>query len=69
MKLEDIRVAILRMEGTNCEDESYLAFKRLGAKPEMVHIKQMLGLVEGEERSPSITRSSCFPGDSPLETT
>ncbi len=62
MKLEDIRVAILRMEGTNCEDESYMAFKRLGAKPEMVHIKQMLGLVEGEERSPFDYQILMFPG-------
>jgi phosphoribosylformylglycinamidine synthase I len=62
MKLEDIRVAILRMEGTNCEDESYQAFARLGAKPEYVHIKQMLGLVEGEERSPSDYQIIMFPG-------
>ncbi len=62
MKIEDIKVAILRMEGTNCEDESYLAFKRLGAKPEMVHIKQMLGLVEGEERSPFDYQILMFPG-------
>lgn len=43
MNLEDIRVAILRIEGTNCEEESYLAFKRLGASPEMVHLKQLTG--------------------------
>lgn len=61
MKLEDIRVAILRMEGTNCEEESYLAFKRLGAKPEMVHIKRMLGLVEGA-RSPFDYQILMFPG-------
>ena len=62
MKVEDIRVAILRMEGTNCEDESYQAFARLGAKPEMVHIKQMHGLVEGEERSPFDYQILMFPG-------
>ncbi len=62
MKLEDIRVAILQMEGTNCEDESYLAFERLGARPEKVHIKQMLGLVEGEERSPFDYQILMFPG-------
>lgn len=43
MNLEDIRVAILRIEGTNCEEESYLAFKGLGANPEMVHLKQLTG--------------------------
>jgi len=43
MDTEDIRIAVLRIEGTNCEDESYLAFKRLGAKPEKVHLKQLTG--------------------------
>lgn len=42
MKISDIRVAILRIEGTNCEQESYDAFKRLGTNPEMVHLKQLL---------------------------
>ncbi len=62
MKIEDIRVAILRMEGTNCEDESFQAFRRLGAQPEMVHIKQMLELVEGEDRSPFDYQMLMFPG-------
>lgn len=43
MNLEDIRVAVVRIEGTNCEQESYHAFKRLGADPEMVHLKQLTG--------------------------
>lgn len=53
MKLEDIRVCILRIEGTNCETESYQAFERLGAKPEMVHLKQLTGqdVRESEKRS------------------
>jgi phosphoribosylformylglycinamidine synthase I len=42
VKISDIRVAILRIEGTNCEQESYDAFKRLGTNPEMVHLKQLL---------------------------
>ena len=53
MKLEDIRVAILRIEGTNCETESYQAFERLGAKPEHVHLKQLTGqdIHDHEKRS------------------
>ncbi len=43
MKRENIKVAILRIEGTNCEEESYLAFKRLGADAEKIHLKQLLG--------------------------
>ncbi|MDG6224323.1 MAG: phosphoribosylformylglycinamidine synthase subunit PurQ [Candidatus Thermoplasmatota archaeon] len=41
MKVSDIRVAVLRMEGINCEQETYDAFERLGARPEFVHIKQL----------------------------
>jgi len=34
MKASHVRVCVLRIEGTNCEEESYLAFKRLGTRPE-----------------------------------
>lgn len=44
MKVHDIKVGVLRIEGTNCEQESYDAFKRLGADPEFVHLKQLLGI-------------------------
>ncbi len=43
MKRENIKVAVLRIEGTNCEEESYLAWKRLGAASEKVHLKQLQG--------------------------
>jgi len=42
LKKSDIKIAVLRIEGTNCEQESYDSFKRLGAKPEFVHLKQLL---------------------------
>jgi len=38
-----VKVCVLRIEGTNCEDESYEAFRTLGAKPELVHLKQLTG--------------------------
>ena len=44
MKREDIRIAILRIEGTNCEEETFRAFARLGVNPEYVHLKQLLGI-------------------------
>ncbi|HID25567.1 MAG TPA: phosphoribosylformylglycinamidine synthase subunit PurQ [Thermoplasmata archaeon] len=44
MKEEEMRIAILRIEGTNCEQESFDAFARLGTKPEFVHLKQLLGV-------------------------
>ncbi|MFO8108903.1 MAG: phosphoribosylformylglycinamidine synthase subunit PurQ [Thermoplasmata archaeon] len=43
MKRENIKIAVVRIEGTNCEEESYLAFKRLGADAEKVHLKQFTG--------------------------
>jgi phosphoribosylformylglycinamidine synthase I len=43
MKVEDIRVCVLRIEGTNCEDETFNAFENLGASPERVHLKQLSG--------------------------
>ncbi len=53
MKREDIKAGVLRIEGTNCEEESHLAFKRLGAKAEKVHLKQVLkeDVNADEERS------------------
>ncbi len=33
-----MKVAILQIEGTNCEEESYIAFKELGHDPEYVHL-------------------------------
>jgi len=52
LRREDINVAVLRIEGTNCEEESHLAFSRLGANAEKVHIKQLLGqdVTKEEER-------------------
>lgn len=43
MKASDIRVCVLRIEGTNGEDEMYDAFRLVGASPEKVHLKQLTG--------------------------
>ncbi len=40
MKIDEIKVAILRIEGTNCEQESFYSFTRLGATAELVHLNQ-----------------------------
>ncbi len=51
MDVGDVRVCILRIEGTNCEQETADCFRRLGAQPELVHLKQLLGQdVTREER-------------------
>ena len=42
MEKKDIKVGILRIEGTNCEQESFDAFQQLNTNPEFVHLKQFL---------------------------
>ncbi len=54
LKTRDIRVCILRIEGTNCEDESWRAFDRLGARSEYVHLKQLTGDVPHPEDARSL---------------
>jgi len=46
----NIKICILRIEGTNCEYETFLSFSRLGASAEIVHLKQMIGAVKERER-------------------
>jgi phosphoribosylformylglycinamidine synthase I len=36
-----INVCILRIEGTNCEQETYDAFLELGANPHLVHLEEL----------------------------
>lgn len=43
MKSKEVRVCILRIEGTNCEHETCMAFRLAGASPEIVHLKQLTG--------------------------
>jgi len=42
VKREDIKIAILRIEGTNCEEESFRAFAELGVQPEYVHLNELM---------------------------
>jgi phosphoribosylformylglycinamidine synthase len=48
VKVSDVRVAVLLIEGTNCEDESVAYFRALGARAEKVHLKQLTGDVPRE---------------------
>lgn len=60
MKIKDIKIAILRIEGTNCEQESYDAFKRLGANPEFVHLKQLLHIDCNKEEKRNLSHYHCL---------
>jgi len=43
MLRNEVKVCVLRIEGTNCEQETHDCIKRLGADPEIVHLKQLIG--------------------------
>ena len=43
MKRSSIRVGVVYIEGTNCEEESVAFFQHLGAQAEKVHLKQLTG--------------------------
>ena len=60
MKTKDIKIAILRIEGTNCEQESYDGFKRLGANPEFVHLKQLLNIDCNKDEKRDIFQYQCL---------
>lgn len=51
MDRDEIRVAVLVIEGTNCEEETALAFRKLGVKAEIVHLKQFYSdMIKFEEQ-------------------
>ena len=59
----DIKVGVLRIEGTNCEDESALAFSSLGCDVEKIHLKQLLGDVDkSKQRNIMDYDALYFPG-------
>lgn len=52
MGRRNLALAILSIEGTNCDDELREALATLGARPEVVHLKQF----EGREVTPEMRR-------------
>lgn len=63
MRPEDIRVCVLRIEGTNCEEETHRAFQAVGCDPEMVHLNQLTGHApQASRRSLEDYDALAFPG-------
>ena len=60
LKKNDVKIAVIRIEGTNCEQESLDAFKRLGAKPEFVHLKQLLHIDCNNDEKRDISDYHCL---------
>jgi len=42
VKVEEIRVCVMRVGGTNCDAETKRAFTELGAKAEVVHLNEVV---------------------------
>lgn len=53
-----VSVAILRTDGTNCDEEAFFAFRLAGGNPEMVHVNDLLG----RERKLDHYQILVFPG-------
>lgn len=64
LDIEDIRVAVFRIEGTNCEAETVKAFDELGVFSEAVHLKQFYSdmIRDRDQRSLSDYNCIVFPG-------
>jgi len=64
MKTKDVKICILRIEGTNCEKELWQCFKRLGAQPEFVHLNQLVssGIEKEKRRALADYHILMFPG-------
>ncbi|AIY91029.1 phosphoribosylformylglycinamidine synthase subunit PurQ [Geoglobus acetivorans] len=64
MDREEIRVAVLRIEGTNCEDETVSAFRALGVEAEAIHLKQFYSDMIRDDEARNIWDYSAvvFPG-------
>jgi phosphoribosylformylglycinamidine synthase I len=58
------RIALLTIEGTNCDEELYVALGACGARPEIVHLKQFEGrdVSSSERRSLDDYRVLLIPG-------
>jgi phosphoribosylformylglycinamidine synthase subunit PurQ / glutaminase len=52
VRRDQVRVALLTIEGTNCDGELFVALRGVGARPEVVHLKQL----EGREVPPGDRR-------------
>jgi phosphoribosylformylglycinamidine synthase I len=50
MNASDVKVCVVRIEGTNCEEETAAAFRKIGARPDLVHLKQLIHSCPSEMR-------------------
>ena len=41
MKLEEIKVCVMRVGGTNCDSETQRAFHELGVQTDVLHVNEL----------------------------
>ena len=56
--MEKVRTIVLRVEGTNCDEEAVIAFGRAGSKVDLVHMNELIR----KEKSLENYQIFCIPG-------
>jgi len=56
--MKQVKTIVLRVEGTNCDEETVIAFERAGSKVDLVHINEL----KRREKSLEDYQIFCIPG-------
>ena len=56
--MKEVRTIVLRVDGTNCDEEAVIAFERAGSKVDLVHMNELIR----KEKSLEDYQILCIPG-------
>jgi phosphoribosylformylglycinamidine synthase len=56
--MKEVRTLVLRVDGTNCDEEAVIAFERAGSKVDLVHMNELIR----KEKSLEDYQILCIPG-------
>jgi phosphoribosylformylglycinamidine synthase len=56
--MKEVRTIILRVQGTNCDEEAVIAFEKAGSKVDLIHINELIR----KEKSLEDYQIFCIPG-------
>jgi phosphoribosylformylglycinamidine synthase len=56
--MKEVRTLVLRVDGTNCDEEAVIAFERAGSKVDLVHMNELIK----KEKSLEDYQILCIPG-------
>ena len=57
-EMKEVRTIVLRVDGTNCDEETVIAFERAGSKVDLVHMNELIR----KEKSLEDYQILCIPG-------